>query len=143
MVKSLTSTNAVIQLKDDNTAELLNVSRQRLSQAMATATPWVGHSGKLRKRRRVFNRLDKQAATDNQSVEDQSEGRAPDNVTVTRHGHLVKKPARFHIMNSPGTIHKKEGEVVRSHETQREITESGERAERVVGAKTPHGQWLD
>ena len=54
VVKSLTSTNAVIQLKDDDTAELFNVSRQRLSRcdpAMSTATPWVGHSAKLRRRR--------------------------------------------------------------------------------------------
>jgi len=47
VVKSLTSTNAIIQLKDDSAAELLNVSRQRLSRcelAMETATPLVGHS---------------------------------------------------------------------------------------------------
>jgi len=55
-VKSLTSTNAMIHLKDNSAAELLNVSKQRLSRcepAMETATPWVGHSGKLRKRRQV------------------------------------------------------------------------------------------
>ena len=31
VIRSLSSTNADIQLKDDTTAELLNVSRQRLS----------------------------------------------------------------------------------------------------------------
>jgi len=63
VVKSLTSTNAVIQLKGDDATKLLNVSRQRLSRcelAMATANPWVGHSGKLRRRCRVFNRRDMQ-----------------------------------------------------------------------------------
>jgi len=55
-VRSVTSTNAMIQLKDDSTAELLNVSRQWLSHcdtAMEGTTPWVGHSGRLRKRCQV------------------------------------------------------------------------------------------
>ena len=142
VVKSLTSTNAVIQLKDDDTAELLNVSRQRLSRcgpAMAAAIPWVGHCTKLRRRRRVRNRGDKQAAS-NQPLEDQpSEERAPDSTTVTRRGRIIKKPARFHVVTSLGAIHKKEGEDVRSREKQRKTTESGERAKkRGVGAKTPH-----
>jgi len=114
----------VIQLKDDNTAELLNLSKQRLSrceQGMATATPWVGQSGKLRNRRRVFNRQDKQVATCNQFVVDHPEVRTS---TVTRHGRLVKKPARFHLMNSPGTIHKKEGEDVRLRKTEGKNMES-------------------
>ena len=118
VMKSLTSTNAVIQLKDDDTAELLNVSRQRLSRcdpAMSAATPWVGHSAKLR-RRRVQNRGDQQVA-DNQRTEDRpSEERTPDSTTVTRRGRVIKKPARFHVVNSPGAIHKKEGEDVRSRE---------------------------
>ena len=53
VVKSLTSTNAMIQLKDDDTTELLNVSRQWLSccdLAISAATPWVGHCAKLRRR---------------------------------------------------------------------------------------------
>jgi len=33
------------------------------------------------------------------------------------------------VMNSPGTVHRKEGEVVRSRDDYREKTESGERAE--------------
>ena len=43
IVRSVTSTNAMIQLKDDSTAELLNVSRQWLSHcdtAMEGTTPW-------------------------------------------------------------------------------------------------------
>ena len=58
VVKSLTTTNGMIKLKDDDTAELLNVSRQRLSRcepAMSAAIPWVGHCNKLRKRRRIRN----------------------------------------------------------------------------------------
>jgi len=52
-IKSLTSTNAIIQLKDDSTAEELIVSCQRLSLCkleMTSSTPWRGHSGVLRKR---------------------------------------------------------------------------------------------
>ena len=59
IVKTVTPTNAVIQLKGDDSAELINVSRQRLSKCnvgMEYSSPWVGHSNKLRKRRRIRNR---------------------------------------------------------------------------------------
>lgn len=52
-IKSPTSINAMIQLKDDVNAEELNVSCQRLSLCkaeMIDSTPWTGHSGRLRKR---------------------------------------------------------------------------------------------
>ena len=52
IVKTVTPTNAVIQLKGDNSAELINVSRQRLSKCnvgMEDSTPWVGHSNKCRR----------------------------------------------------------------------------------------------
>ena len=55
-IKLLTSANAVIQLKNETTAEELNVSSQHLSLCkpeMETSVPWVGHSGKLRKRCKV------------------------------------------------------------------------------------------
>ena len=83
VVKSLTTTNGMIKLKDDDTAELLNVSRQRLSRcepAMSAAIPWVGHCNKLRKRRRIRNQHDKQAA-DEQHREETAE-RTTDNITV-------------------------------------------------------------
>ena len=54
VIRSLSSTNADIKLKDDPTAEIMNVLRQRLSLCSlnkAQAIPWVGHAGKLRKRR--------------------------------------------------------------------------------------------
>ena len=112
VVKSLTLTNAVIQLKDDDMMELVNVSRQQLSRyepAMSAASPWVGHCAKLRRRRRIQNRQDKQVAG-NQPIEDQpSEERAPDSTTITRQGWVIKKPARFHAVNSLGAIHKKGG----------------------------------
>ena len=92
---------------------------------MSAATPLVGHSAKLRRRRRVKNRGNKQIAG-NQCTEDQpSEERTPDSTTVTRLGRVIKKTARFHVVNSPGAIHKKEGEDVRSREKDRENTESG------------------
>ena len=56
VIRSLSTTNADIQLKDDPASEILNVSRQRLSLCsmyMSQSIPWVGHSGKLRKRCRV------------------------------------------------------------------------------------------
>ena len=118
VVKSLTATNGMIQLKDDDTAELFNVSRQRLSRcdpAMAAAIPWVGHCNKLRKRHRIRNKRD-QPATGGQHMTE----RTTDNITVTRQGRIVKKPARFTVVNSPEAIHKKEGEVVRSREHQEE-----------------------
>ena len=54
VVQSFTATNVVIQLQGDNTAEKINVSRQRLSLCspeIGESTPWVDHTGKLRKRR--------------------------------------------------------------------------------------------
>jgi len=56
VIKSLSPTNAMIQVQGDSSAHVLNVSRQRLSlcgPAMAGVTPWIGHSGKLRKRRGI------------------------------------------------------------------------------------------
>lgn len=54
VIEPLTSTNAVIALKGNDNAEHLNISRQRLSKCsseMDYAIPWVGHSGRLYKRR--------------------------------------------------------------------------------------------
>ena len=51
MIRSLT--NGKIQIKDDPTAELLKVLRQRLSlcnSEMLQSILWVEHSGKLVKR---------------------------------------------------------------------------------------------
>ena len=50
-IKSLTSTNAVITLKDDDSGEEINVSQQHLSKSkyraeMAKSPPWIGHSGR-------------------------------------------------------------------------------------------------
>ena len=54
IILSLTSTNAIA--KDDKNGETIILSRQRLSKCgvrMTKATPWLGQSGKLRKRRTV------------------------------------------------------------------------------------------
>ena len=56
IVKTVTFTNAVIQLKDGDTAELINVSRPRLSKCnmhMEHSISWVGHSNKLQKHRQI------------------------------------------------------------------------------------------
>ena len=52
ILKTVTPTNAVVQLKDDAHVELINISRQRLSKCnteIGHSTPWIGHSNKLRK----------------------------------------------------------------------------------------------
>ena len=52
VMKLLTSTNAVIQLQGDDNTEKIDVSRQLLSccgSEIINATPWVGHTGKIRK----------------------------------------------------------------------------------------------
>ena len=118
MIRSLTSTNAEIQLKGDTMAELLNVSQQRLSLCkleMSQSIPWIGHSGKLRKQRRVRQRktagpLDPEAAAD--STHGVSSSIDDEKTTVTRSGRQVKKPARFHLIE-PQVHSQNEGEDVR------------------------------
>ena len=59
VVQSVTSTNAVIKAKDNEDAEEINVSRQRLSicsDEMKHSTPWIGHGNRLRKRRVIRKR---------------------------------------------------------------------------------------
>ena len=54
VIRSLSITNADIQLKEDS--RILDVCRQHLSLCslyMSQSIPWVGHSGKLRKRCQV------------------------------------------------------------------------------------------
>ena len=121
-IKSLTSTNAIIQLKDDPKAEELNVSCQRLSlykAEMSNATPWAGHSRQLRKKRQVQCN----SITNNLEVTDQNDQK---NMEVTeqnniakfsRYGRPIKKPARFLHVSSPEDHSQKEGEVVRLQET--------------------------
>ena len=123
-IKSLTSTNAVVVLKSDDNAEEMNVSRQQLSkcrQEMAEATPWVGHSGKLNKRRQVRRRDPKVATQQEGTVDDSPEVATTDlthpkfsTTTITRSGRQVRLPARFreHGKLHPGSALKK-GEVVR------------------------------
>jgi len=80
---------------------------------MATATPWIGHSGKLRKRRRVYG-WDKQVATDSESNKNTSpEEVNPGSITVTRRGCQINKLARFQVMYSPaqGLIKEKMGKM--------------------------------
>ena len=113
-IKSLTSTNAVIQLKDDSSAEEWNVSRQRLSlckSEMLHSTPWTGHSGKLRKRRQVQHKLNKDsqaASQDNSGVTTTSADQGND-IRFSRRGRQIRTPARF---LNPSVTQKKKGEVV-------------------------------
>jgi len=71
VINSLTSTNAVIVLKADGNAVEMNVSRQRLSKCrpkMAVATPWVGHSGRINKRRQVRRNKPQGSVQEEESV---------------------------------------------------------------------------
>ena len=120
-IKSLTSTNAVIVLKSDDNAEEMNVSRQQLSKCrreMAEATPWVGHSGRLNKRRQVRRRKPKVATQQEGTVDDSPEAATTDlthskssTTTTTRSGRQVRLPARFreHGKLHPGSALKKGG----------------------------------
>ena len=104
MIESLTETNAVIRVKGDKSSETWNVSRQRLSKCselLAEAEPWLGQSGKLRKRHVIKRKV----CEEESSVEDQTA------VTTTRRGREVRKPARFMAISddSQGRLPLKEG----------------------------------
>jgi len=119
-IKSLTSTNAVIELRNDNNADAMNVSRQRLSKCnpeMAKATPWVGHSGRLYKRRQVRREpqvMAKQGGTINDLPATVTSALSHPVSATTRSGHQVKLPVRFREQRTLhwGSVLKK-GEVVR------------------------------
>ena len=122
-IQSLTSTNAVIQLAGDESSEPWNVSRQRLSKCypgMEQAQPWVGHTNKLRRRRRI--RRPKNPMTTSQE-EDQA-NQAPPQVEVkkTRSGRRVMKPPRYMLVDSSKVLSGKEGEVVRTERRSRGVT---------------------
>ena len=93
----MTDTNAVIHVQGDPNAEELNVTRQRLSKcvkAMETAKPWVGQSGRLRRRRVVRKPL---LPTDD-STQRVDSSLPP--TTTTRHGRQVRRPARFCVIKN-------------------------------------------
>ena len=84
--------------------------------------PWVGHSGKTRKRRRVHQRKKKKPAT---TSDPEGSGSHTHDVGVdkpsvsndvpktTRSGRQVKTPARFLDLNKPAGPFTKRREVVR------------------------------
>ena len=124
-IKSLTSTNAMIQLKDDVSAEELNVSRQRLSLCkpdMLHSTPWTGHSGKLRKRRRIRRKANQDSQTSSHvqsndlgvTADINGTNNQRDNIKFSRSGRPIRKPVRF---RTPEGDSKKKGEIVGSRET--------------------------
>ena len=103
MIRSLTSTNSKIQIKDDHTAELLKVLRQCLSlcnSEMLQSILWVEHSGKLIKRRKVHK---KKCGTNDGEAAGDSADRGPSSVDeektiVTTPGQQIKKPAWFNLI---------------------------------------------
>ena len=109
-IKGVTPTNVIIRLKDDSTAEELCVSCQRVSlcrNKMSRVTPWVGHTGKLRKRRTLHKRENHETLMD----EDQT---VANNIApkLSRRGRPIRTPARFLFVDSHKAIQEKRGEVV-------------------------------
>ena len=95
IIKALTDTNAVIQIKTDVNAEELNVLRQSLSKcggAMSNAKPWIRQSGKLKKRQVVR----KPVLPDDEALQEDSPVPAP--TVTTKCGRKVRRPARFSLI---------------------------------------------
>ena len=86
---------------------MLNVSRQRLSlcgPAIANSKPWIGHSGKLHRRRQINRHRIQEQDDSDMTV------KSPVPPVTTRSGCEVKRPSR---VNSPEVCSLKRGEVVR------------------------------
>ena len=84
---------------------------------MGAAKPWLGHSGKLRCRRKI------QRPKIHQGQVEQENG------TTTRCGRQVRKPARFLLVADQMVNQRKVGEVVGAAGTRETLTcesESGE-----------------
>ena len=122
VIQSLTSTNTVIKVKDDPNAEPINVSRQRISLCgyqMKNSSPWIGHSNKLRKRRKIHK---PKIAANGAQTEEQDQTQAGDHTNtetdiVTRKGRKIRRPARYCSMTVPKcSQQKEEEEVVRTQE---------------------------
>ena len=119
VVQSVTSTSAVIRVKDIKDTEDINVSWQRLSiysDEMKHSTPWIGHGNRLRKRRRIHKRKPSEQLA--RGCEEQRKTPLPK--TVTRSGCLVDKPSRYRSVTIPESSQEKREEVART----REITET-------------------
>ena len=85
---------------------------------MTEATPWVGHSGRLNKRRQVRRREPEVATQQEGTVDDSLKAATTDlthtkfsTTTTTRRGRQVRLPARFRENGKlhPGSALKKEG----------------------------------
>lgn len=114
VVQSVTSTNAIIKVKDDPKAEPINVSRQRLSlcsDGMKDSSLWIGHGQKLRKQRKIH----KCKVNDEQHTSG-GEQENPEAEAVTRRGRQIRKPARYRTVTVPKSSLQKEEEVVRTQE---------------------------
>ena len=96
----------MIQLKDDVSAEELNVSRQRLSLCkpdMLHSTPWTGHSGKLRKRHRIRRKVNQDSQTSSHvqsndlgvTADINGTNNQRDNIKFSRSGRPIWKPVRY------------------------------------------------
>ena len=112
-IQSLTTTNAVITPVNNCNGQLINISRQRLSRAsplVEAGKPWLGHSGKLRRRHQI------RRSTSNHNRANPANGTptpaAQQTQVSTRHGRRVQKPARFLLVADHMADQNKEGEVV-------------------------------
>ena len=106
IIKVVTPTNMTIQLKDDNTAVDLCASRQLVSvriAEMSHSTPWIWHTKKLQKIRKLKKRADNGTAVNDNPV---SEATAVREARVSSKGRQMT-PARFPVMDSSKAIQEK------------------------------------
>ena len=137
-IQSLTTTNAVIMSMDNCNGEPINISRQRLSKAsplVEAGKPWLGYSGILRHRHQICRTVSAQKVTNSvigttpppdgtpTSVEQQTLPEQ-DSEVITKHGRRVRKPARLMLVADHMVKQSKEGEVVESRESQRQLKQN-------------------
>jgi len=112
-IQSLTATNAVIKPMNDCNGKPINVSRQRLSKCsplMEIGNLWLEHSGKLHCHRQIQRDTTKEAQKEVDTAVSTPTGmEAQPSAKQTRHGRLVRKPARFLLVGRQDGLPKKGG----------------------------------
>ena len=135
-VQGVTPTNVFIRPVNDPNGEVLDVSIQRVSKCsemLSSSVPWMGHTNKQRRRRRIKKSLhtnpveDVTVAADNSVSPMNSEDSVTTLVKQTRRGRQIRQPIRFRDQDCPMASPTNRGEVVRHVQAKSEDheTESG------------------
>jgi len=109
-VKEVTPTNVFIQQINNPIGEVLDVSIQRVSKCsknLETAIPWLGHSGKSRRRRQVRKTRAPREAANTRLESSSRHGQS------TRCGRQIHPPPRYRDVDCPMASLITEGEDVR------------------------------